>query len=310
MLVQTIFLGLAALAAAVPTNCPKEVTTTEKLTGTSTTTAIVTSTTKGTTYTMSVPTYTSTKTVTRGTTTKYVSKTTGSVPVVKTETSIKCTASTTNNVEFTSTVYKGSYTPSSLSPQCLPSTSTKYVWAGTKVVTSTKTDGVRITTSTPAVKTKTKYRKTVTSTDYAYDLPSTATSTTTVTRPGFCTKTVTTATASATSTYAAKCKPSNMIEGSSPHDTWNTPESWIEFGQSHPSNKDPSACCQACADDKSCEAMWYRTYQGQHYCIKYSKEKKDTCGLAYAINPYNSLEEDSGRHGQVGCGSISYKIAA
>ena len=91
MLRQSLIFGLAALAAAVPTNCPGEVVSTESVDRQSTTTAIVTYTTTGTTYTITEPTYTSTKTITDGTSTKWVTKSTGIAPVVKTETSIKCT---------------------------------------------------------------------------------------------------------------------------------------------------------------------------------------------------------------------------
>lgn len=306
MFVQSLILGLAALAAAVPTNCPTEVVSTVNAGREWTTTAIATSTTTGTTYTMTVPTYTSTKTVTRGTTTKYVTKSTGTEPVVKTETSIKCTDHATKNVEFTTTVYTGSFTPSSLRQSCLPNTRTTYVYDKTKTVTTTATDGVRITTSTPAVKTKTKYPNTVTSTMYEYGLPQSATSTSTVTAKGWCTKTVTTGTAKATATYAAKCKPSNLIDGSAP----------VNFADNQPANnpgdhanKDASACCQSCVDKEDCAASWLTHYMGEDTCITYGRGQwKPTCDVAYAVRVPNNMEEDSGRRGSVGCGSIVQKI--
>jgi hypothetical protein len=211
------------------------------------------------------------------------------------------------NVEFTTTVYEGSYTAAPLSQTCLPNTRTTYIYAGTATETTTATDGVRTTIFTPAVKTKTVYpTTTVTSTEYDYSLPRTATSTSTVTSEGWCTKTVTTATAAATATYAAKCAPSNLISGSSPH---NFADNEPNYDPSAAANKDASACCQACVDDENCAASWFRRYMGEDNCVTYGRGIwKDTCDVAYAVRAPNNVEEDSGRRGQVGCGSVVAKI--
>lgn len=97
MLMQSLILGLAALAAAAPTtsDCPIETTRTITQPGIETFYATVTSTTKGTTYTDKVPSYTSTKIITRPETTKTITQSTGTQPAVKTETSIKCTGTST-----------------------------------------------------------------------------------------------------------------------------------------------------------------------------------------------------------------------
>lgn len=201
-------------------------------------------------------------------------------------------------------MYKGAYTASSLRPTCLPWEQTTFVFGTSTTQTKTVTDGVRITKSTPAVKTKTKYAKTITSTEYEYRLPSTATSTSTSTVEGQCTKTITTGTAKATATYAAKCKPSNLITGSDPHGfSDNAPK------YDGKSNKDASACCQACVDAKDCSASWFRRYMNEDECIFYGRgQDKPTCDVAYAVRAPNSLTEDSGARGQVGCGSVLFQL--
>lgn len=328
MMIKILSISLAALAAAAPTTCPPTITSTRTASIKSTTTAIATFTRPGKLVTVTEPNYTSTKVIKKdGATTVTSYQSTGTATVVGTTTSIKCTNVVTrsvldhststfltirrlmnsniSNVEHTATVYEGTYTSSSLSAFCSPETT--YTWlypAGTETVTNTVTYGPVTTKYTPAVSTSTKYRKTSTEVVPEYGLPTTASSTVTITQNGRCTSTHTTATASATATYAAKCKPENLISGSSPLRISEPEEEW---GASLPANKDASACCQACVDDEECAASWYRKYMGDNICGLY-KNTEQKCGLAYALSPADAFQEDSGRHGQVGCGSVARRV--
>lgn len=172
-------------------------------------------------------------------------------------------------------------------------------------VTNTVTYPPVETVTTPAVSTSTNYHSTSTVVVPINSVPTTVGSTSTVTVPGWCTSTVTTGTAQAVATFAAKCKPENLLVGSDPEALSGEPDE--EYEKDHPSNKDASACCQACVDDEECAASWFREYRGDNYCNLY-KNTEQKCGLAYALVSADTTSDNKGARGQVGCGSVARKL--
>jgi hypothetical protein len=226
------------------------------------------------------------------------------------------------NVEYTSTVYTGNYTSSTLraSTSCAPASSFVYVWPGTTTETYTQYLYASTTTA-PAVTLPTQ------ATEWATD------SARTETIDGYCTTTIlsTTATASTAATQALKCAPTNLIgtDGLSHSRSGyrGLPEDGIAwYGRSGPSppgydrdfatgaHKDASACCQACQEDPKCVAsIWSgtsSTYPSPsvpgcdfYYGSTADGEGEETCGLGFLVYKGDKQIAQSG-----GCGYVAETV--
>lgn len=161
-------------------------------------------------------------------------------------------------------------------------------------------------------------------------------STTSTVSDDSCTSTAksTTGTASSTSTQALKCHPTNLIgtdgiagqrgiRGAQEDGIAN----WGAIGgpvgrgtadeEGEGANKDASACCQACQDDKDCSASLFAgtvfTYPRARFpwCILFSQPEGQTedqsdekCGQAFTIFPGDKA------FAQTGCGYIAENVYA
>ena len=223
-----------------------------------------------------------------------------------------------SNVEYTSTVYAGDFTSSSLRPStsCAPARKFVYKYPGT--TTATYTNWLYASTTTaPAVTLETQ------ATEYITNSASTSSI------DGYCTSTITstTATANATATQALKCAPTNLIgtDGLSharsgfrglPEDgiAWygNTARSPPGYDREFPTgaHKDASACCQACQEDPECAAsIWSgtsSTYPSPsvpgcdfYYGTPQDGEGEGTCGLGFTIYKGDKQIAQSGSCGYI-----------
>ncbi|KAM0723189.1 hypothetical protein Q7P37_001389 [Cladosporium fusiforme] len=224
----------------------------------------------------------------------------------------ECSSTTTKSVDYTSTVYSGSYSSSSLRPltSCAPVTHTVRIYPGTESRTYTSTEYYPTVTANSTV--------TTASTDYIYVTSGEPWTTIKVD----CTSTIleTTGTASSAVTQAAKCAPTNLIgTDGKPGQRWRgAPLDGIaNYGSGdggaadEEAHKDASACCQACQDDENCAASIFvggpATYEnpkadGTPFCQLYNQNPQsnnESCGLGFSVFPGDKQVAQSGSCGYV-----------
>lgn len=304
-------LALGVFGQSAYSSCPEYVMVTKTIDAASTEQADLEFSTRSDTLTFAttVANYTRTTTITHTPKAHTVNQTTGTStaldPTATTYT-LECTSNSTVNVEYTSTVYTGSFSASSLRTTCIPSTRTKDIYAsGTTTVTPTETvyDVVYNTVYTPAVSTLLLSglvaRPTTTiQVDSIVFVPGTTTSA----DPIDCYPKKTTATASIKTTQSIACAPSNLINGGGITD--QADDTYVINDAKLAAARDASACCQLCLDDDDCAAMTYVDIVNDPYgvCTIYNSTTP-ACGFAAAMGSGNIVQ------GQAGCGFLAENIA-
>ncbi|OQN99822.1 hypothetical protein B0A48_14592 [Cryoendolithus antarcticus] len=217
-----------------------------------------------------------------------------------------CTSTVTKSLEYTTTVYTGTYLPSPVASHCPTSTITSPTYLGGTVystVTSTSNPPAAVTTTyTPAGPTTTTiFDTSLTATNTMTRVATVSSGLATSTYTVSCTRTTFTGTAtSATSTQALRCAPTNLI-----HDVAYIQH--INDSQSFAPNQptvDASTCCQLCADNDLCGVS---NFQGGICSLRVATglDGEGTCGLAEVVElGYEGFRE---RVTQAGCGRVEYQ---
>ncbi|KAI1202474.1 hypothetical protein F5X97DRAFT_319160 [Nemania serpens] len=220
----------------------------------------------------------------------------------------------------TVTKYTGTYTPTQGQVTTYPATYVTEATCGRATLTATHlfgytSSGTVTSTTTPKV-TVTAYTTTSTSTwvwtthiTWSPTIDTTITSHTVV--PTTKTATVACPAATITKTLDARCAPSNLlgaIDGKGIYLAQVAVNSGQIFSSGEPWGSDPSACCQACLDDKACGASWsgYRGC-GLFYVVDELKKQPQCDAWVVSWQADGTVFPGQGYILQSGCGTVGPK---